>query len=186
MGKQLNYYLNQDEDFRIAEYLDKRGAVCIPESCASSSPEPVRATDCFARSVRVLMPEFSTLAFAHLQSPNNRFWRLTHDGLYIEWTRCIPNTSKSPNYVGPRVYTKPGRIYFCASDLTAEVEKCSNELEKLYMGIARFIQKMSMKIDSYVVGNDLLLEAERCQAKLFYRNKVTPLPIAGQGAEKKC
>lgn len=177
MGKQINYYLHPDEDYILAEFLFKKNCGCIPRICANAKPEPVSPIICSELNSRIFLPEFIHLVHEYINTPNNKIWILTYDGIYIEWNRNVPNTSKYSNYDGVPIYSQSGRFYYRKNDIQKEVAECSRAMDKIYEAIARKVRNLSTNIGGYYIGNKLLEQARNGEVKLFYANQVSPIKL---------
>jgi len=175
MGKQINYYLHPEEDATLVEFLFQKGCICIPRNCANGKPEPISPKICTELQVRVFLPEFIDLVYKYIDTPNEKIWILTYDGIYIEWNRNVPNTSKYLNYDGIPIYSQSGRFYFRKNETEADVAECSRALTKIYEAIARKLRSISTKIGGYYIGNKLFDQVKNGEAKLFYANEVSPI-----------
>jgi len=175
MGKQINYYLHPEEDYILVEFLFQKGFVCIPRNCANGKPKPISPKMCTELNVRIFLPEFIGLVYKYIHTPNDKLWVLTHNGIYIEWNRNVPNTSKYLNYDDIPIYSQSGRFYFHKNDTEAVIAECSRTLDKFYEAITRKVKSLSTKIGGYYIGNKLLDHARNGKAILFYANQVSPI-----------
>lgn len=93
------------DDDVLGDFLSRKRLVCIPRMNPDSNPElldPATASDL---DVKLMLANFTTEVIALLSTPNGHFWHLTEHGVYIDWERCKPNTTKHDRYDGPPVYS---------------------------------------------------------------------------------
>ena len=184
MGKQINFYFDADDDKILGGFLFNKHLVCIPRMNPDPIPailDPISAVDL---AVKLIPAEYATEVLPLLSTPNNHFWHLIEHGVYIDWQRCKPNTTKHARYDGPPVYSQPGRFYFPTISAyetpTPLAQAVSTELNKVMAAIVRKVKSHATHISengNYYIGRHLADAAGRGNAIVLAGNGVTPIRL---------
>jgi len=183
MGRQINFYFCADDDAILADFLSGKNLSCIPRMNPTAVPDVTQIGDAMDLDVKLIPASYADYITGKLGTPNNHFWHLYEDGLYIDWQRCKANTTKHDRYVGPAVYSQSGRFYFptlgqdAAPDATTQA--VYSELTKVMNSIIRKVKTHSShRAGPYYVGRHLADRVLSENAVLMAGNGVTELTLA--------